>query len=158
MVRIEADMHRLAREAFARQPGLDHRKLAVAVAIAALDPRDDAAGGVALRLGRDDVVESQALRDRAGVDPIGSGRHHQPTPGFPVGGDAGARAGQDVAGDLPVGETLDDRLQPLRRNRVPDQQPVIDFLEPAAVDQLEQIGNHREQRERQQQQAPRREP
>ena len=134
VVRIEADVDRLALQPLALQPGLDHVELGDAVAIAAVDPGDRPAPRVGARVGGDHVVEAEPAGDRGGVEPVGGGRQHQPPPGRLVLGDPGARAGQDVGRDLRRGEALHHRLEPLGRGGA-DQQPVIPFLEPRPVDQ-----------------------
>jgi hypothetical protein len=157
MVGIEADVHRLALEALALQPGEDHVLLGGAVAIGAVDLRHHPAARVEAGLGGDDVVEAEAAGDRRRVEAVGGGRHHQPPAGGAVGGDGLARAGHDVARDLPVGEALDHRLEPLRRDAAADQQAVVDLLQPSAVDQLRHIGEHRQEDDRHQDQPPGRE-
>ena len=75
MVGIEADMDRVALQAFALEPGFDHVELGEAVAIAAVDLGQDPALGVDLRVGGDDVVEAEPAGDGGGVEAVGGGRH-----------------------------------------------------------------------------------
>ena len=157
VVRIEADVDRLALQALALQPGLDHVELAQAIAIDPVDPRHGPALGVDPGVGGDNVVEAEPAGDRRRVEPIRGGREHQPPARGLVLGDPRAGAGHDVVRDLIFGEALDDALQLRRRGRA-DQQPVIPLLEPGAIDQANRIAQRREQRNRRQHHPPRRQP
>src|SRR5206468_3674849 len=55
---------------------------------------------------------------------------------------------------LAVRETLDQRLQIAWVDRPAEKQVMVDLLEPRAIDQPRDVGEHRQRHERQEQQPP----
>src|SRR5207302_11169059 len=85
----------------------------------------------------------------------GGGEDDGPSFGF-VAADRLARARADIRRNLIIGEAFDQRLEVARMNAPPEEQPVVDLLEPPAVDQPRDVGEHRKRHERKEQQPPRR--
>jgi hypothetical protein len=153
--RIEADVHGVPLQPLALEPGLDHGQLAVAVAIVAFDPGDDAAVRIEPGLGRDDIVEAEPLRDRGGIEAIGGRRHDEAPPRRPIRIDAGSRARKYIGLRLVIGEALNHGFQALWRQRSADHQSVHEFLEPAPADEAKGESECGEDDCRQQKQPPR---
>ena len=120
MVRVEADVHRLARQAFALEPRFDRGQLGASVNIVALNTSYHPAFGIELSLGCDHIVEAQPLRDFRGVEAVRRGRHHQPPTGSAISGNTGARARHDVGGKLAIGKAFHHRIEPLRSHAAAD--------------------------------------
>lgn len=134
MVGIEADVEGIALKPLTLKPGLDHVQLARAIAIASVDSGDDPATIVGQRIGGDDIVKSEGFGDRGGVETIGSGGEDKPSAGLSVLFDPGPGTGENVGLKLPLGEASDDRFKPVG-GRFAHQEPEIDLLQPAPVDQ-----------------------
>ena len=95
-------------------------------------------------------------RDRVGVKPVGCRREDEAPALRLVARDRLARARTDVRCDLPRRRNFDQRLELARMDLRAEQQPMVDLLQPRAVDQPGGIGQHRQDHERQEQQPPRR--
>ena len=70
MIGIEADARLVPGDMLAIHPGKNHAELGRAIAILAIDPRDDAIVEAGQAIGGDHVVKAQLLRDRFRIEAI----------------------------------------------------------------------------------------
>src|SRR6185369_3397051 len=156
VIGIKANVAVRTPEARFPHPIGDHPKLRRAIAILAQNLRVHAFVEANDRAGSDHVVKAEAIGDCVRIEAVRCGREDEaPSLRF-VARDRLARAGPDVRRQLLFGEAIDQRLEIARVDLRAEQEGVVDLLQSRAVDQPRNISEHRQQDQRQEQQAPRR--
>ena len=154
MVRIEADVAVGALETRSFDPVGDHPHFCRAVAILARDLRVDPFIEPDDRSRPDHVIEAEPLCDFIGVETIGCGREDEAAPVGLVARNCLSRARPDVRCKLRLCKALNQGFKLAGMDLCSKELLVVDFLEPRAVDELEDISKHRKDHQRQEDEPP----